>query len=238
MIHLWVNDLRIAWNDTMLTAVLFLPFVCALALRLGLEPLREALRRWFDLYQHLPLVGAVFVEMTPLAVGMFGGLIMLDERDEGTLAALRVTPLPHSTYVGYRLLMPALLAILLTVAAWPLAGLALSWPLAAAAAALASLEAPVIALAMAGFAGNKIEGLALTRGLSILLFSSIAASMLPPAWQAACWWNPFYWPFKLFTAGAGGGSPASLLLIWAAGAACHAVYIRLLFARFRTRTGV
>ena len=57
----------------------------------------------FDLVPYYPLVLTAFLLLTSIVIaGGLGAFLVLDEVDAGTLAALRVTPVPLSTFFAYR----------------------------------------------------------------------------------------------------------------------------------------
>ena len=57
----------------------------------------------FDLAPYYPLVLTAFLLLTSIIiVGGLASFLVLDEVDAGTLTALRVTPVPLSTFFTYR----------------------------------------------------------------------------------------------------------------------------------------
>ena len=57
----------------------------------------------FDLVPYYPLVLTAFLLLTSIIiVGGLASFLVLDEVDAGTLTALRVTPVPLSTFFAYR----------------------------------------------------------------------------------------------------------------------------------------
>src|SRR3546814_8787192 len=62
-----------------------------------------ATRQQFDLVPYYPLVLTAFLLLTSIIIaGGLAAFLVLDAVDAGTLAALRVTPVPVSTFFGYR----------------------------------------------------------------------------------------------------------------------------------------
>ena len=118
----------------------------------------------FDLTPYHDLIMSNYVFVAGMMVGTVIGFLLLDERDENTLTALLVTPLPIGAYLAYRFTLPVLLAFVITCVTYPLIGLA---PISAVdlivVAGLASFGGPFAALFLAVFAENKITGLALTK---------------------------------------------------------------------------
>ncbi len=139
------------------------------------------------------LAGYVVVALAPLLAGAVVGFLLLDQRDDRTLLALRVTPLPLGAYLAYRLAAPTVAALAATLAAVAVAGGLGRTPGSALLAALASAPlAPLAALSLAAFARNKVQGLALMKAASVLLMAPLAALFLPPLWRAPLQLLPTY----------------------------------------------
>jgi hypothetical protein len=129
---------------------------------------------------------------------------VLDDIDDRTLLVLRVSPVTLQRYLAYRGAVVAGLAAGSLVIAAPLSGLA-SWsalPAMLPALGLAALQAPLIMLATAAYASNKVEGLALIKVIGGIV-TGIAPAMwwlpdsadwllrlLPPAWVLDALWRP------------------------------------------------
>jgi fluoroquinolone transport system permease protein len=91
-----------------------------------------------------------------------------------------------------------LLSLLMTLAALPLAGLLPLSPLALLGLALAAAPlAPLVALFLAGFAANKVQGFALQKALGVLLLAPYLAALLPGRWELLAGLVPTYWPAAL-----------------------------------------
>jgi fluoroquinolone transport system permease protein len=176
-------------RDPLLAWVGILPFVLALAYRL--------IGR-FDLGPYQALIASSFVTAAPGMAGMVAGFLLLDERDEGVLTAIAVTPVPPPTFMLYRISAPLLLGAVMTIVSYPLMGLA---PLRlvdlVAVAAVASLLAPATALFLAVFAANKVSGFAMVKILNTVNIAPVAAWFIAPPWQWMAGVVPAYWPMKM-----------------------------------------
>ncbi len=207
---LGLNDLKSIRREPLLLYMLVVPPVMVLVLRLVLPRattyLSESLG--FDLLPYYPmLLSFFFVLQIPLLFGVLVGLLVLDERDDDTLTALRVTPISMRGYALYRGTGAVLLSFVYVLLALLLSGfVSPSLALAVVAVALlAGLMAAVFALTVATFASNKVEGLALTKGLSVFMLGPLAAYFVPTDWQLFFGLLPTYWPAKTFwVAGEGG----------------------------------
>lgn len=97
-------------------------------------------------------------------IGMIFGFVLVEEKDDNTINAMLVTPLPLNQYLAYRVGMPAGIAFVEVIVAALITNLAVPplWQLVLIAAG-ASLAAPITGLYFAAFAENKVQGLALTK---------------------------------------------------------------------------
>lgn len=222
------NDLKSIRRDTILLGVGFGPFIYALAMWF-LPPLTRMLdeRYAFDLTPYDALIVSVFVIVGPIAVlGALAGLMLLDDKDQHTLAALRVAPIPPMTYPLYRAgMITAVTTVSITAA------LALTFQVPAELvlksvpiALVCGTAAAVVGLLMPALANNKVEGLAVIRAIGMLLFGlpvipwwldspvHLLFGLLPTYWPAKAYWlaaeGATYWPYVL------GGLAYNALLAW------------------------
>lgn len=204
------NDAHNLIRDAFLAYILVMPYALALLAPLLLPILTAWLqdRFAFDAVPYYPLVvGFMFVLQAPMMFGIVIGLMMLDERDEDTLTALRVTPFPLTHYALYRMALAAAMGVAFVLVATPLTRimpLAL-WPATVPIAVCAGLLGAASALTLATFAGNKVEGIALMKGIGIFLVGPLVAYFIPSEWQLLLGVLPSYWPVKAFWAAWAGG---------------------------------
>jgi fluoroquinolone transport system permease protein len=194
-------DARSVARDSMLRWLLVLVPVFALALRFAVPGLTTWLETElrFDLVPYYALITS-FVGM--MAAGMVGtviGFLLLDQRDDQTLPALLVTPMSLGDYLLYRLSVPTLLAVPLAILTYAIAALV---PISTGQLAAAALTAAPLAVLYAVFIGsvatNKVQGLALVKGVGILWVPAVLAWFVPWPWQELAGVVPHYWPLKVF----------------------------------------
>lgn len=196
-------DLRSVVRDPMLAPLLAVPVLVVALLRLGLPPLAGWVQARFavDLTAYAPLLAAGLVVVTiPAMFGAVAGILVLDERDAGTLTALRVTPLGLGGYLGWRVGSAVVAAAVGVVVGLPLSGL-FAWAQVPAALGLvvpASLVAPVVALALVALAGDKVAAVAVAKGMNLLLTLPLAAWFVDGPAELAFGILPTYWPVKAF----------------------------------------
>ncbi len=227
------NEVRNVARDPLLRWMVPVPLVYALLVRWAV-PLM-ARNFGLDLGPYAVLItSALLVLMAPLLLGFVLGMLLLDERDGGTLQALRVTPLSLDGYLALKLGMPLLICAALSLACVPLAGLVALRPAHLPVALLTSLEMPLVALGLAAFAGNKVQGFALIKASNLILLPPIAAYFMTPPWDLIFGLIPIYWPLKAFWIIEAGGAAWPYLAV---GLVVHLIALAILARRFRDVAG-
>lgn len=188
-------------RDSMLFWMLFGPLFMALALRFLLPWAAAGVQRqWaLDLRPYFPLLFGFLILLCPVIYGIVVGFLLLDERDDHTLLALQVTPLPLSHYAVYRISVPVLVGILITpLALWIAGDNSLTTPQMLFVAAASAPMAPLYMFFLAVFAANKVQGLALMKATNIFLMAPVAVWFVPMPWQLLLGVLPPYWPVRLY----------------------------------------
>ncbi len=227
-------DGRNVRRDSMLRWMLWGPVFIAAAFRF-LWPwvvTRVQAQTGLDLRPYAPLIYGYLVLMCPVIYGMVVGFLLLDERDDHTLTALQVTPLPLIHYAAYRMSLPALMGVVMTPFALVLIGapeVSLAGMLLAALAA--APLAPMTMFFLAVYAANKVQGLALIKASGVFLIIPLAAWFVPMPWQIAFGLMPTYWPVKVYWALAAGELGAWFYAV--AGLCLQLVLVYGLLRRFK-----
>lgn len=178
------NDVRQVQRDSFLRWMIVYPLILAVVLRFALPALTNALAEQFDLSAYYFLVAGYLCLMAPTLIGTVVGFLLLDERDENTLQAQLVTPMPLPTYIGYRVAAPALLSIVQTILIIPLVGVIAVPPLQLLLVALAAgIFAPSVALFYAAFSANKVHGFAMMKIIGVLGLLPVLLYFVPMPWQ-------------------------------------------------------
>lgn len=224
-----LDALRTA-RDPLLLALALLPPALAVALRLG----RDAALAALAVDDGATLALAVLLLTTPLMFGFAVALMLLDERDEGVLTAVSMTPAGKAGFLSFRVAGPVAWSALLTAIAVPLAGLTHVAPLRLLAlVALCGVQAALMPAFLGAFAANKVEGIALSKVATVFIALGALGVLLPPAQQWLAWASPHYWLVRLLLAPPGG----PLLASFGAGMFVHAAALALCIRRLRRRTG-
>jgi fluoroquinolone transport system permease protein len=233
------NDLRVVSRDSFMLWAGSFPLVLWIPVRVGVPRLDDWLSRTrdFDLEPYYPLILTMLpILAIPFLLGLLFGLLVLDERDNNTLAALQVTPMSMRSYAVYRVALPAAYGFLITLPNLVLVGIVPSGTYAGAAAmALGCIfVAPVVAMGLAAFARNKIEAITVFRGVTLFVPLTLVAYFVESDWQYAFGINPVFWPMKAWWTYVDDGNGLPYLVV---GLAYGLVLSALLIKRFRHRLG-
>ncbi len=232
---LGANDLKNITRDSLLRWMVVIPIFCALLLRWAVPVVIERTQIPPEYIPSLKilLMCGFSILTNPLLIGFVIGMLLLDERDDGTLIALRVTPMSMGNYLAYKLVLPSVISVLMTFITFPLAGILPFKYEYIPIILVASLLGPVCALAMAAFAQNKVQGFALIKALNVVLFPPFVAYFFYLAespWEYAFGIFPTFWLLEAFWR-AETGSSYLLFLLVAAG--IHLVLLKWLLSRFQ-----
>jgi len=227
-------DLRNIVRDPLLIMGVVLPLAVALLFRFLVPAVAGWVQAYVDLAQYYPFIASFLVIMAPFMLGWVVGFLLLDERDEQILTAIAVTPLGKSGFLVYRLTIPVLASFVAAYAVVLLSGLMPLHVLSFAPIALfAALEAPLFALAIVAIAGNKVEGMAVAKGLGMVMWAPLAILFVDGPWQWAFGVVPPYWVSKATLASLDlGGSYGGAV---GAGLAVHVALLAVMAIRFDRR---
>jgi fluoroquinolone transport system permease protein len=223
------NDIRGTYRDPLLVMIGIAPIIWTTGV-VVLTPRFTAMlanRYDFDLVPYYPLVLTAFLLLTSIIiVGGLASFLVLDEVDADTLTALRVTPVPLPTFFAYRAATVMAVTTVYVVATMSFSGILAPGlvPALVPIGLLAGMSAVVTLLLIVAVASNKIQGLAMVRGLGMLIAGlpclpwfihsswNLAFGLLPPYWAAKAFWvasdHGTWWPYLL------GGVVYNLAIAW------------------------
>ncbi len=210
------NDIRGTYRDPLLIMIVVAPVIWTTGVAV-LTPMFTGMlaeRYGFDLVPYYPLVLTAFLLLTSIIiVGGLASFLVLDEVDAGTLTALRVTPVPLPTFFGYRAATVIVVTTSYVIATMSFSGILEPGliPALVPIGLLSGLSAVVCLLLIVAVANNKIQGLAMVRGLGMLIAGlpclpwfidsawNLAFGVLPPFWAAKAFWvasdHGTWWPY-------------------------------------------
>lgn len=223
------NDIRGTYRDPLLVMLVVAPVIWTTGVAVLTPMVTDLLARRhdFDLVPYYPLVLTAFLLLTSIIItGGLAAFLVLDEIDAGTLIALRVTPVPLSTFFGYRAATVMAVTTGYVIATLAFSGLLETGliPALIPIGIVAGLSAVVTLLLIVAVAGNKIQGIAMVRGLGMLIAGlpclpwfidsawNLVFGVLPPYWAAKAFWvatdHGTWWPYLL------GGAIYNLAIAW------------------------
>ena len=230
-------DLKNIRRDALLMWMPVMPLMMVLAMRIAVAPMTEFAQTQFDfdLVPYYPLLVSFYLLLAPGIVGFVIGFLLLDERDDHTLTALMVTPLPMTGYLLYLISVPMILGLTMTLAGYPLLGLIPLPPLELVLIAiLGAFSGAQTALLLAALAENKVSGLAVMKMLNGVQMFPVLAFFIPSAWAYVIGIVPSFWSVKLFWLVADGLRVADFgfWLVFCAGLAINVLVTWALLRRF------
>lgn len=181
-LKLFKIGLRQTMRDGMLFALIPAPFLLGLFMKIGLPIADRLLQTYlsFSLRPWYSLADAMLIALTPMFLGMVSAFIILEERDEGTGLYYQITPVQGYSYLLARIGLPMIWAYICSVAAAVLFGVSHTPLLQIILASIIStLTGIVISMMTVSFAGNRVEGLAISK-LSGLSFLGLLAVWFAP----------------------------------------------------------
>jgi fluoroquinolone transport system permease protein len=176
----------------------------------------------------------VCLVLPAVLLGWVTGFLLLEDRDEGTLLAVDVTPVGKSGFLAYRTGVTAVLALGVTLYAWPLVMPAQDALTALLIAMLVALSAIGFAVVLPAVARNKVEGLAVTKLANLLTVAPLLAA-IPSPWRFLASPLPPFWLGELLRLTDVTPAPAWLAAV--AGLLVTCLALLLLFGLFARRTG-
>lgn len=233
IINLTLQDMKNIYREPMLIMSMLAPIIILLLINLFVPWLNIFLaNKWsIKLDNYYELIISIFLTITPFIIGVLGGLLILDEKEENMIIAYLVSPLGKKGYVIYRLLMPVvmsfifMLIIMIYVNIYDI-NILKSIPI----VFLASLEAPIISLFMSSFGNNKVEGLTLTKIIGIIILLPILDYVLDNKYTKLAGIFPNFWVSNSFL---NSSENAKIYLIYVmVGIIISVIYISLLFKKF------
>jgi len=203
------NDVRLVGRDRFVVGLGVYIVSMSLVLRFLLPGITGSLMdgRGFDLTPYYSLLTSyVSVFLGGLLGGMVFGFTLLEAREDGTIRAVLVSPLPLERYVGYRIasayaccaVIIPLQALLVGVAVPPAGALV-------AISLVGALMGPAWAFINATYADNKVSAFALMKALGGSGLIVIGAFFLDEPLQLVAGIFPPYWVVKAYWVAVEGG---------------------------------
>lgn len=188
--------LRQLFTDGMLVMLLIAPLLIGLVFHFGIPFLNTLLieKLDFSLLPWYPLVDAFMIMLTPCMVGMAGAFLILDECDEGTALYYRITPTEGPSYLAARIGVPMVWGVvssIATVIIFGISGMPLLQILVGS--IMSALAGTFVAMMVVSLAGNKVEGLAISKLSGIIFAGMFVAWFAPAPYKYTAAFLPSFW---------------------------------------------
>ncbi len=192
LIKLGATDLRNIVRDPTLLAVLIFSILPVLIFHFFKIQINQATLSTFGISNISTFAAPVFLLMPSYLIGWIIGFLILEERDEGPLLALQVTPIGKRGIALYRALLTFTLAFALSLFATPILFEKISLPSAIFLSSLSAIEAVTVTFALPAIAKNKVQGLAFTKVMNIFIMVPLLAIIASP-WRYLAGIFPSFW---------------------------------------------
>jgi hypothetical protein len=227
-----LGDFRIIRRDATFLMSLLAPVMIAVMAKIGLPLLTDALEKnfSFDLTSYYNLILSFIMVLIPYILGLLSSLLLLDEKDENILSYIAVTPIAKEGYIIYKIISPVVFSVVCSFFAVIFIGISkINMIRVLPVIFLGALEAPLVALFIAKFASNKIEGLAYTKGTGLILFVPVITYFWKTNYSVILGIFPTYWVGKGFIASLNHGSAYALYVL--GGFLVHGLYLFWLYQK-------
>ncbi len=197
----FIQYIKLLFKDAMLAVLCFAPILCGLFFRYGIPFIQELLTKYLDLPGLLPpyylLFDLLLGSLTPVLYCFAAAYVILGEIDDGTSKYLAVTPIGKNGYLFSRLVIPTIIAFVISIAELSifrltknslLDNLAISF--------IGSLLGILMALIVAALSGNKVEGMAVSKLTGLIFLGLPAPFFLKGTEQYALSFLPSFWTAK------------------------------------------
>ena len=229
------TDVRLVGRDRFLLGIGLYVVSVAIAMRFVIPGITGSLldATGYDITQIYPLLGSYLsVFLGSQLGGIIFGFTLLEAREDRTIRALIVSPLPVRSYIGYRVLSAYAMSIATILGMGFILDVALPAPLVMLAiAAVGALMGAIWTIVYATYADNKVSAFALMKGLGGTGLIIIAAWFLDAPLEYLAGVFPPYWPSKAYWVAAEGGAWGPYLL---AGLAAHLIPLAYFARRLET----
>lgn len=221
-IKLFRIGLKQVAKDGMLLVLLPAPLLVGLTFKFAI-PFADSMlsdKLSFYLQPWYGLADGILICLTPMFTAMVSAFLTLEERDEGINAFYQITPAGGYSYLAARIGIPSMWAFAATiiVAGWlNISGLraAALWTC----SFISTLEGIALFMMLVSTAGNRVEGLALSKLMGVSLLGLTIVWFIPAPHSYFSAFMPSFWIGKIIMDGTTVFSAATGMLsclIWIA----------------------
>lgn len=190
-----INCMR---RDMMLFAVCLAPILAGLFFRVIIPLLEAVLTNWFDtsaiISPYYTLIDMFYAMLSPTMFCFVSTMVALEEKDEKTAEYLFITPLGKLGYLTARFGISSIAALLVTIVLLPIFKLSpLSVVDIVLLAVSGTLQGIIIALLIVTLSSNKLEGMAVTKLSTLVIFGGVVPFFIKSNIQYVLFPLPSFW---------------------------------------------
>ena len=192
--------MKLVKKDKMMIAAGTAPILAGLAIKFLVPFGENLLIQNFGCQILTPYYGLFDILYASLSPAMFcfiAAMVMLEEHDDHIDRALFVTGLGRKGYFISRIIIPALLALAVTVVLFPVFSISkLSILFMALLAISGTVQGIIVAQLVVGISSNKLEGMAVTKLSSLMMLGAFVRYFVPAPLNLCVSFLPSFWMGK------------------------------------------
>ncbi|MGM0445440.1 MAG: hypothetical protein ACQEQH_03450 [Bacillota bacterium] len=235
-INILKGDFKNVFRDKMYIFILLAPVLMGFAFKIIILFLETILLEElaFHLFPYYLLITSFVIIIIPLVSGMLFAFLILEDRDQGIITYLSITPFSKKRYLLYRLSISYLISFISVLFAfYYLHLIEIKFIYLLPVLMMTSLGGPLIVLLISTFADNKVEGFAFAKGVSIFYFIPLAAYFIDSNIEYIFAIFPSFWIYRILEVVDQGDNLYFLYTLL--GFLCYFIYICLLMKKFQKR---
>ncbi|MCF6327459.1 MAG: hypothetical protein L3J21_09230 [Devosiaceae bacterium] len=230
---LFLGDVRNILREPVMLLVLAFAILPLLLFVLFQKPMNEAALNSWNIKEISRYVAPLVLLMPAYLIGWITGFLILEERDEGPLLALDVTPIGKNGVAIYRAalasFMGGAIALISMPFLFPKIGLLIVMTL----VILCAVQAAMVNFTLPAIAKNKVQGLAMTKVINLFSLAPLLA-FIPSPWRFLSAPLPGFWIGELIQNPLAGELSLLVLLFFAA--VSHLVVLLLIYRFFSSHS--
>lgn len=196
IISLAINDLRNIFRDNILKYFFVAVPILFIGILLLVVPL---IIKYFPIINNYTNIIIPFFTLEfPMIIGFVISFMMLDEKDEKVFTALRVMPVSLFQFLFYRLFFSVFFTFIFVCIMLYVNNLyEIEFYQICLNSLLFALLTPIVILIEVCFAGNKVTGFTLFKGLNFIFMIPVASYFITAKWKIAIGIIPTYLPMNI-----------------------------------------
>lgn len=191
-------------KDGMLLVLVPAPFLVGIFFKFSIPFVNNILTNElaFSITPWYGLADGLLICLTPIFVAMISAFLLLEEKDEGISDFYQVTPAEGYSYLLARIGIPMIWSFIATIAISTVFTISsLSFEIILASALISNFTGIFLAMMIVSIAGNRIEGLALSKLMGIGFIGLASVWFVPAPYCFIVAFLPSFWIGKLLIDG-------------------------------------